>query len=73
MYDILYEDNTAPKELKIKTMKEFIDCMLPTFFMRALDYFENKESTIKIKEAVKSAFESFKQFQIDKICASGKR
>jgi hypothetical protein len=73
MYDILYEDDTAPKELKIKTMKEFIDCMLPTFFMRALDYFENKETTIKLKEAVKSAIETFKQFQIDKICGSSKR
>lgn len=73
MYDILYEDDTAPKELKIKTMKEFVDCMLPTFFMRALDYFENKETTIKLKEAVKSAIETFKQFQIDKICGSSKR
>jgi hypothetical protein len=65
MYDILYEDDTVPKELKIKTMKEFVDCMLPTFFMRALDYFENKETTIKLKEAVKSAIETFKQFQVD--------
>jgi hypothetical protein len=73
MYDILYEDDTVPKEVKIKTMKKFVDCMLPTFFMRALDYFENRESTIKIKEAVKSAIETFKQFQIDKICGSSKR
>ncbi len=73
MYDILYEDDTVSKELKIKTMKEFVDCMLPTFFMRALDYFENKETTIKLKEAVKSAIETFKQFQIDKICGSSKR
>jgi hypothetical protein len=73
MYDILYEDDTVPKELKIKTMKEFVDCMLPTFFMRALDYFENKETTIKLKEAVKSAIETFKQFQVDKICGSSKR
>jgi hypothetical protein len=38
-----------------------------------LDYFENKETTIKLKEAVKSAIETFKQFQIDKICGSSKR
>jgi len=67
MYDILYEDPTVPKDIKMQTMKKFIDCMLPTFFMRCVDYFE-KEKLTRIKEAVKFSLEEFKRFQLEKIC-----
>jgi hypothetical protein len=73
MYDILFEDPNVSKDLKKKTMIEFVDCMLPTFFMRALDYYEGKETIVKIKEASKAAIEDFKQFQLDKICGSTKK
>ena len=64
---ILYEDPTVPKDIKMQTIKKFIDCMLPTFFMRCVDYFE-KEKLTRIKEAVKFSLEEFKRFQLEKIC-----